>query len=87
MALKSRLRGASGRRGVVAMLMSLALAVGMDLSPAAADEMQVQRQEMMLLQEQIDSLKGVAAKQDTLLKRLANLAGISGTGEPGPGTR
>ena len=54
---------------------------------AAADEMQVQRQEMMLLQEQIDSLKGVAAKQDTLLKRLANLAGISGTGEPGPGTR
>jgi hypothetical protein len=43
---------------------------------AAADEMQVQRQEMMLLQEQIDSLKVVAAKQDTVIRKLANLAGL-----------
>ena len=45
---------------------------------AAADEMQIQRQDMATLQEQIDSLKVVAAKQDSLLKKLANLAGIPG---------
>ena len=43
---------------------------------AAADEMQMQRQDMALLQEQIDSLKTVAAKQDTIITRLANMAGI-----------
>jgi cell division protein FtsX len=43
-----------------------------------ADEIQVQRQDMMTLQEQIDSLKTVTAKQDTLIKKLANLAGIPG---------
>jgi septal ring factor EnvC (AmiA/AmiB activator) len=45
---------------------------------AAADEMQLQRQDMSLLQEQIDSLKVALAKQDTLIKKLANLAGIPG---------
>jgi hypothetical protein len=43
---------------------------------AAADEMQVQRQDMMVMQEQIDSLKVVVAKQDSIITRLANLAGI-----------
>ena len=43
---------------------------------AAADEMQLQRQDMMTLQEQIDSLKVVAAKQDSTIRKLANLAGI-----------
>jgi hypothetical protein len=53
------------------------------------DEMQAQRQDMALLQEQIDSLKTVAAKQDTLLRRLANLAGVQipGTGNGEQGTR
>ena len=46
---------------------------------AAADEMQLQRQDMMLLQEQIDSLKVVLARQDSTIKKLANLAGIPGT--------
>jgi hypothetical protein len=43
---------------------------------AAADEMQLQRQDMAMLQEQIDSLKTVMAKQDTIINRLANMAGI-----------
>ena len=47
---------------------------------AAADEMQVQRQEMMLLQEQIDSLKVALAKQDSTIRKLANLAGLPGIG-------
>ena len=54
---------------------------------AAADEMQVQRQDMMVMQVQIDSLKVVVARQDTLLKKLANLAGIPGNGESGMGNR
>ena len=29
------------------------------------------------LQDQLDSLKGVAAKQDTVIRQLANLAGVS----------
>jgi hypothetical protein len=48
---------------------------------AAADEMQLQRQDMSLMQEQIDSLKFVLARQDTLIRKLANLAGVPGTGE------
>jgi hypothetical protein len=43
---------------------------------AAADEMQIQRQDMMVMQEQIDSLKVVMAKQDSIITRLANMAGI-----------
>lgn len=43
---------------------------------AAADEIQAQRQDMMLLQEQIDSLKFAMARQDSMIKKLANLAGI-----------
>ena len=43
---------------------------------AAADEMQGQRQDMMVMQEQIDSLRVVVAKQDSIITRLANLAGI-----------
>jgi hypothetical protein len=43
---------------------------------AAADEIQAQRQEMMLLQEQIDSLRVTIAKQDTVIRKLANLAGM-----------
>ena len=47
---------------------------------AIADEMQAQRQDVGLLQEQIDSLKIVTAKQDTLIKKLANLAGVPAGG-------
>lgn len=54
---------------------------------AAADEMQLQRQDMAMMQEQIDSLKVVAAKQDSLLKKLANLAGIPGNGALETGNR
>jgi cell division protein FtsX len=43
-----------------------------------ADEMQAQRQDMATLQEQIDSLKAVMVKQDSTIKKLANLAGIPG---------
>jgi hypothetical protein len=43
---------------------------------AAADEMQGQRLDMMVMQEQIDSLRVVVAKQDSIITRLANLAGI-----------
>ena len=43
---------------------------------AAADEMQMQRQDMAMMQEQIDSLKVIAAKQDSVIRRLANLAGM-----------
>jgi len=46
----------------------------------AADEMQLQRQDMALMQEQIDSLKAVLAKQDSTIRKLANLAGIPGNG-------
>lgn len=47
----------------------------------AADEINAQRQEMAIMQEQIDSLKFVMAKQDTLIKKLMNLAGIQGASE------
>lgn len=45
---------------------------------SAADELNAQRQDMAVMQEQIDSLKFALAKQDTLVKKLANLAGIPG---------
>jgi peptidoglycan hydrolase CwlO-like protein len=45
---------------------------------AAADELQAQRQDMALMQEQIDSLRMAVAKQDSVIKKLANLAGIPG---------
>ena len=45
---------------------------------AAADEMQLQRQDMALMQEQIDSLKVVLVRQDSTIRKLANLAGIPG---------
>jgi hypothetical protein len=44
----------------------------------AADEINAQRQEMAMLQEQVDSLRGAIAKQDTVIKKLMNLAGIPG---------
>jgi uncharacterized protein HemX len=43
---------------------------------AAADEIMAQRQDMMLMQEQIDSLKFAMARQDTIIRKLANLAGV-----------
>lgn len=45
---------------------------------AAADEINAQRQEMAMLQEQVDSLKFAVAKQDTVLRKLMNLAGLPG---------
>ena len=44
----------------------------------AADEINAQRQEMAIMQEQIDPLKFAMVKQDSLIKKLANLAGIPG---------
>jgi hypothetical protein len=43
---------------------------------AAADEMQQQRQDMSMLQEQIDSLRLALVKQDSTIRKLANLAGV-----------
>jgi hypothetical protein len=54
---------------------------------AAADEMQLQRQDMSIMQEQIDSLKVVLTKQDSTIRKLANLAGIPGNGESANGGR
>ena len=51
------------------------------------DELQAQRQDMATLQEQIDSLKAVTAKQDSVIKKLANLAGIPGSAAEGTGNR
>lgn len=39
-------------------------------------ELTAQRQDMGLLQEQIDSLKQVAAHQDTIIKRLINITNL-----------
>lgn len=44
----------------------------------AADEINAQRQDMAILQEQIDSLRTAVAKQDTVVRKLMNLAGIPG---------
>ena len=43
---------------------------------SAADELNAQRQDMAVMQEQVDSLKIAIAKQDTLVRKLANLAGL-----------
>lgn len=40
------------------------------------DELNAQRQQSADLQTQIDSLRGVVARQDTLLTRLATMAGV-----------
>jgi septal ring factor EnvC (AmiA/AmiB activator) len=42
----------------------------------AADEINAQRQDMAVLQEQIDSLKTAMVKQDSVIMKLANLAGV-----------
>jgi peptidoglycan hydrolase CwlO-like protein len=39
-------------------------------------ELTAQRQDMSLLQDQIDSLKSVVAHQDSTIKRLINVTGI-----------
>jgi hypothetical protein len=41
-------------------------------------ELTAQRQDMALLQDQVDSLKRAMAHQDSTIKRLLNIAGISG---------
>ena len=40
------------------------------------DELNASRQQAAQMQSQLDSLKGVVARQDTLLTRLAGMAGI-----------
>jgi hypothetical protein len=45
----------------------------------AADEINAQRQELAILQEQIDSLKYAMAKQDSTIKRLLNVTGLPGS--------
>ena len=47
----------------------------------AADEINAQRQDMAILQEQIDSLRFAVAKQDTVIRKLMNLAGLPGLSE------
>jgi peptidoglycan hydrolase CwlO-like protein len=42
----------------------------------AADEINAQRQEMAMLQEQVDSLKFAMAKQDSTIRRLLNVTGL-----------
>jgi peptidoglycan hydrolase CwlO-like protein len=42
----------------------------------AADEINAQRQDMAIMQEQIDSLKAAMSKQDSVVRKLANLAGV-----------
>ncbi|HET9423785.1 MAG TPA: hypothetical protein VFO55_00330 [Gemmatimonadaceae bacterium] len=44
----------------------------------AADEINAQRQDLAILQEQIDSLKYAMAKQDSTIKRLLNVTGLPG---------
>lgn len=41
-----------------------------------ADELNGNRQDAAAIQGQIDSLKSVVAKQDTVIRQLANLAGV-----------
>lgn len=41
------------------------------------EEMRALREESALLQQQIDSLRGVVARQDTLLSRVAAVAGVT----------
>ena len=45
-------------------------------------ELNAQRQDIALLQEQIDSLKQVAAHQDSIIKKILNVTGVP----PGLGT-
>jgi peptidoglycan hydrolase CwlO-like protein len=42
----------------------------------AADELNAQRQDMAIMREEVDSLKTVIARQDTVLRKLMNLSGI-----------
>jgi len=52
-----------------------------------ANEMNAQRQDMALLQEQIDSLKLAMAHQDTVIKRLINITGLPpGNWDPATGS-
>lgn len=49
-----------------------------------ANELNAQRQDMALLQEQVDSLKLAMAHQDSVIKRLINITGLP-PGNLGPG--
>ena len=42
-----------------------------------ADQLGAMQQDNAALQNQVDSLRAVVARQDTVLRRLANLAGVS----------
>ena len=44
-----------------------------------ADQLGAMQQDNAELQNQVDSLRAVVARQDTVLRRLANLAGVSMT--------
>ena len=75
------------RRRCAIALLSLLLAAGclppseQDLQVAEAlveigDVMSELRQSTAYMQEQLDSLRWVVARQDTVIRRLANLAGV-----------
>jgi uncharacterized protein (DUF1810 family) len=76
-----------GTRALVWMLLVFPTLAGCLRDPAAdaaaaqaitemADELGALRQDNASLQGQVDSLRGVVARQDTVLRRLANMAGV-----------
>ena len=78
----SRMRVA--RAGCAAVLLALSAGCRSPQSDAylveqirmMGDELNASRQQASDLQSQIDSLRGVVARQDTLLTRIAGMAGI-----------
>lgn len=75
------------RRGLAAALCIVSALTGCLRNPSAdaataqalteiADQLGAMQQDNAALQNQVDSLRGVVARQDTVLRRLANLAGV-----------
>jgi hypothetical protein len=83
MSITSR-RSALLRGGCVALVLALAAGCRSPQSDAylveqmrqMADELNASRQQTSDLQTQLDSLRSVVARQDTLLTRLAGMAGV-----------
>jgi hypothetical protein len=77
-------RRASVRAGLIAATLLLGAACRSPQSDAylieqirqMGDELNASRQQASDLQSQLDSLRGVVARQDTLLTRIAGMAGI-----------
>jgi hypothetical protein len=76
------------RRGIALMAAAAVLLLASCRSPMAdaqlveqmrqlADELNASRQDAAAVQAQIDSLRTAIAKQDTIVRQLANLAGVA----------